>query len=132
MANIKNMAMAEEIIANKNIETKKTLFGLSTAFVYTPTGSRVKGYQNEYGLDKAPIIKDIINANEVSSSEIAIKAGKVATAPNGPIRLDIAASDDRKFAAIQMSRFEDFSYKPVSDVKIFLGEDVGAVLDALL
>lgn len=51
MPSLNNMEMAAAVAANKNIEIKKTFFGLKTQVIYTPTGSPVDCYRKEYAPD---------------------------------------------------------------------------------
>jgi hypothetical protein len=132
MANIKNMNMAKTLLADGKIEFTKSFFGLCTTATYKPTGSRLKGYQNEYSLDQAWAIKSIIGATPGKLSEETTKTSVITPSPNGPIRLEICMADDQSFAAIQMMRFEDFDYQPTSEVKTFEGDDVKALAKVLL
>ena len=96
MANINAFQMADIISADKNISVKKGFLGLSTKYVYIPTGSRIRGYIKEYSMATgeklhalldSPIeqIEDVINSFEESEM--------------GNYRLEMCVSDDKQFVA---------------------------------
>ena len=131
MTKIKNLQMAETVCNDMRIKITKSFFGLCTTATYKPTGTRIRGYQNEYSLDVTWAIKSIIGATPGKLSEETAKTSAITPSPNGPIRLDICMTDDQSFAAIQMLRFEDFDYQPTSEVRTFEGEDVKALAKIL-
>lgn len=57
--------------------------------------------------------------------------GKPAAGVNGNYRLEACLSDDRQFCAIQLFRFADFSYRPLSDARFYEGNDVERVAKLL-
>ena len=53
--------------------------------------------------------------------------GKPTPTPVGQYRLEVAAAEDGSFIALQLFRFVDFNYQPVTDTLFYIGADVAKV-----
>ncbi len=114
--------MAAAVSAYKNIAIKKSLF--STKAFYTPTGSPVKALVLEYSPSEGEKVERLLNmAPDKMAAEIEQK-GKPRTSPNGNFQLEVCLSDDRRFCALQLSRFADLCYHPLFEPRFFEGEVV--------
>ena len=54
--------------------------------------------------------------------EAIAKISDIKSSQIGGYRLQVAVSDDHQFAALQMFTFSDFQYRPMTDVKIYVGD----------
>jgi len=121
MANIKNMEMAAKLISLDNIELQKKFFGLSSKYVYTPTGSELKGEYREYKSEEERALMTIINGSIGETQELANGYLTDHAATLGALRLDVCTTADKQFAALQLFRYDQYIYKPLCEVKTFAG-----------
>lgn len=54
--------MADVIFSNDKISLKKSFMGFGTSVIYTPTGSKIKAFGEEYSQDAGNKIEAVINA----------------------------------------------------------------------
>ena len=64
MANIKNLAMASNVLAYPNIYVHKTLLGLHTDYIYQPTQSKLTAYTLEYNPTVGERVEKLLKAPE--------------------------------------------------------------------
>ena len=121
MANIKNLEMCDNVKNLPQIEIKKTCFGLSTQVIYRPTKSIVKAKQNEYSVENGARLEKILGADETTGMEM-LRTKSIKPSSMGNVRLDACISNDHQFAAVQLLRFTDFNYQPVTDVVVYEGK----------
>ena len=105
-----------------NIVIKKTLF--STKAVYKPTGSPVKAMVLEYSPSEGERVARLLNMPIDKMAADIEQNGKPVAGANGNFRLEVCISSDRQFCALQLSRYADFSYCPLSEPRFFEGEEV--------
>ena len=131
MANIKNLGMAEEILANPQISVRKSFFGLVTNYIYKPTGSKIKVVQKNYTPDAGDSIKHMLNLG-IEGLKKGLK-GKGLPEPIaiGNMQLNICYTEDLQFLAMQMEQFVDYLYKPTTDLVFAEGEDAQQILTAI-
>lgn len=127
MPSLNNMEMAAAVAANKNIEIKKTFFGLKTQVIYTPTGSPVDCYRKEYAPDAESSLGKMLDNTGEKLAEVAKNVADIKEVDMGNVRLEAALSRDHQFAALQIVKFTNFNYLPVSEVKFLEGADAAAV-----
>lgn len=127
MASLKNMEMAAAVATNQDIEIKKTLFGLKTQVVYTPTGSAVDCFRKEYAPDAESSLTKMLGCTEDKLAEMVKNVADIKEADMGNVRLEAAVSRDHQFAALQVLKFTNFNYLPVTEVKFLKGADAAAV-----
>ena len=118
------MEMAAAVAANKNIEIKKTFFGLKTQVIYTPTGSPVDCYRKEYAPDAESSLGKMLDNTGEKLAEAAKNVADIKEVDMGNVRLEAALSRDHQF---QIVKFTNFNYLPVSEVKFLEGADAAAV-----
>ena len=126
MANIKNLRMAKAICADSRINISKSMFGLRTNVTYVPTNSVVDVITPEYSASDGDKLKVVLE----SSAEKLIKAAadfRPQPTVNGNYMAEVCLSRDHAFCAVQLLRFVQLNYEPVTDLLIFEGEAARAV-----
>lgn len=126
MAKIYHLEMGAEVMALEDIEVKKTFFGMSLKLIYKPTQSIVKIKENEYSAEDGRKLENILNT-EPENVEEAIQKFPVSAIGMGNIKMEACISDDHQFAAIQLLAFKDFDYKPVTEMKVYIGKAAAAI-----
>ncbi len=127
MSNIKNLEMAAAISAYNNVIIQKTLFGLSQKVVYTPTGSRVRVRVFEYAPAEGEKMARLLSLPPEKIEAEMKTTGKPQSTDIGHYRLEACFSCDSQFCAIQLFRFGDFKYMPVTDTLFYEGSDAQIV-----
>ena len=128
MANVKSLEMAQEVFSHQHINVKKGFLGLSTTVTYQPTQSRISARQLEFSPIDGQKIQAVLGLTGDKLAEQVKETGRLSTVSNGNYRLDLAMSDDRKFAALQLFQFKQLGYEPVSRVFMLEGMDAESVL----
>lgn len=122
MSSLKSLDMAAAMSTYNNIVIKKTLF--STKAVYKPTGSPVKAMVLEYSPSEGERVARLLNMPLDKMAADIEQNGKPVAGANGNFRLEVCISSDRQFCALQLFRYADFSYCPLSEPRLFEGEEV--------
>ena len=120
--------MCDHVKNLPQIKFKKTCFGLSTQVVYLPTKSIVKAKQNEYSVENGTRLEKILKADEATAMEMLSKK-PLKPSSMGNMRLDACISNDHQFAAVQLLRFTDFNYQPVTNVVVYEGKTAEAIAE---
>lgn len=123
MKDISKMEMAKTVFGHPSIKVEKAFFGLKTKVTYTKTNCAVKGLCLEYTLDDGKKIIDFLNAEEGSIDDAVQKIGKLSTSDYGSLRLALCYSEDKRFAALQLYKYQNFSYITDGKVWIYEGDD---------
>lgn len=120
MAKITNMEMAKAIANNQHISIKKAFFGLQTKVVYEPTQSVVSTEQYDYTQENGDRMRRILAKADANSNidTLLSQIEGIEKAAMGPFRLEVCASADRHFLAVQPFGFSDFQYKPLADLLV--------------
>ena len=126
MAKINHIEMGAEVMALDNIEVKKGFMGWSVKLIYKPTHSIVKIKEKEYSAEDGRRLKSIL-ATEPENIEEAISKFPVSAIGMGNVKLQACISKDFQFAAVQLLSFQDFDYKPITDVCVYEGEAAKAI-----
>ena len=121
MSKINHLEMGKEVMSLKDIEVKKTFFGLSTKLIYKPTNSAVKVKEREYSSEDGRKLENILAA-EPNNVEMMLQKFPVSAISMGNMKLQACVSEDHQFVAIQILGFKDFDYKPLTGVKVFEGK----------
>lgn len=131
MANIKNLQMWNNICSDARIGIKKTMFGLFSTVIYTPTGSPVDAVQLEYSHADGNRMNQILST---SSEEMAELMAEFRPKPqlNGNYLAEVCHSRDGVFLAVRLYQFSQLNYVPVSDVLVFEGEQARTVREMFL
>lgn len=131
MANIKNLGMAEELLANPHISVRKSFFGMVTDHIYTPTGGKIKVVQKIYNPGDGDAVKRMLSLGAEGLKKELKGKGLPEPVNIGNIQLNICYSSDFQFVAMQMEKFVDFFYKPVTDLVVAEGDDARQILTAI-
>lgn len=129
MPSIKSLEMAATLSANDHIEIKKSLF--SQKAVYTPTSSPLNITIAEYSPADGERMAQLLRQPLSRLAEELKAKGCPSTTPVGQYRLEAAVSKDGQFAAVQLFRFNNFSYAAVSELLTAEGSDA-AIVSSLL
>lgn len=121
------MEMGVAVSAHKNIDIKKSFFGLKTEVVYVPTNSAVDCYRYEYSPEAEGNLRRLLGATDEKIAEEAKSVGRMKRVDMGNVRLEVAVSADHEFMALLVTKYVDFNYVPVSDVKIYEGAGAQAM-----
>lgn len=78
--------------------------------VYAPTGSTIKEYHLYYSPEYFDTLQHAIEANGVP------ECIPVAPVDNTTVRLDILMSEDKKFARLQLLKYENYIFHPATEV----------------
>jgi len=131
MINIKNLAMAEAVFANKDISTEKTFLGLNLKVIYKPTGSRVGAYELYYNYRDLGTLNQLFDKEPSALEKDLLKKKLETTKMSDNIRLEICLSWDKKFAGLQLLQYSDFFYKPISKPRFFENGDAEIIAGLL-
>jgi hypothetical protein len=129
MSSFKNMEMAAAVSAHEHINIKKSLF--STKVIYTPTQAVVRPVVLEYAPAEGERLQRLLTLSPDKMAAEMKYNGKPATAPIGQFRLEVCLSDDHQFCALQLFRFTDFRYHPVTDLQCYEGEDISTLVELI-
>lgn len=121
MANIKNLQMWNCICSDASIGIKKTMFGLFSTVIYTPTGSPVNAVQLEYSHADGNRLNHILSASPEEQAKL-MADFRPEPQLNGNYMAEVCHSRDGVFLAVRLYQFSQMNYVPVSDVAVFEGE----------
>lgn len=122
MANIKHLQMWNSICADARIGISKSLFGLRTTAVYTPTNSVIDARTVELSPADGEHIRRILSSPREDLAQL-IGSFRPKPVANGNYMAEVATSRDGAFAAVQLQQFIRMSYEPVTDVLVFEGNE---------
>lgn len=114
----------------KYIGIQKSFFGLCKTVVFRPTQSKVKGEMFYYNVSNSNLLTDIIKSKGQALERI-VHSAKLSQDFNGGLRLDCCFSDDYNFVAIQLFRYSDFMFLPVTQISYYFGEDAQLVMSSI-
>jgi len=121
MPSIKSLEMAGAVSSHENIIIKKSLF--STSAVYAPTHSKIKVMILDYQPAEGERLERLLNMPIDKMLEEIRHKGKPAAGAVGNFRLEVCLSADRQFCALQLFRFMELTYRPVTEPLFYEGED---------
>ena len=118
--------MATELLSNNHIQVVSSMLGLSKKLVYTPTRATVKVKKLNFNPEAVAHLQRVI---ESGSHELAaaVKACHAKRQEIGNIELDACISTDKQFVALQLLKFMDYTYQPISKVASYEGDDAQLV-----
>ncbi len=126
MANIIRMRMWESICNDARISIQKSLFGLRTTAIYTPTNSVIDANTFEYSQKDGAHIRQILDTPREKLSET-IGDFHPTTCDYGNYMAEVGISRDRTFLAVQLFQYQTLNYEAVSKVMVFEGRDAVTV-----
>lgn len=117
--------MADAVAKHEHINIKKSFFGLKETVVNNQTGSEVEVKQIEYTSDAGKQLEKLLKAEKVK--DILASIGTIEQRPMSNVRLDICVSKDRQFLALQLFNYYDLMFHPVTEPRIFEGQEAELV-----
>lgn len=120
MAKINHIEMGEDVMALNDVQVKKGFMGWSVKLIYKPTQSKIQIKEKEYTAEDGKKLQNILTAAP-AEVETAISKFPVSAISMGNFKLQACLSDDSQFAALQLLAYKDFSYKPVTEMKVYTG-----------
>jgi len=127
MSKIKNLGMAQAVIAHEHVQVNQTMFGMCEKAVYTPTGSRIKADKCYCTPEVGSRIEALANCPSDKLVAAVRNIGTVTPQEITGTLVEFCKSDDNRFVAIQEFRYGDFRYNPVSPAMFFEGPDAVTV-----
>ena len=127
MAKIKNLHMADAVISNNDIRVTSTFFGLGEKATYLPTGSRITARVYDYTASDGERMASLLSKGIDEIAQFVKNGNIVATVPIGNVRVEARVTVDNQFLMVQLLRFIDFDYRPMTDVQVFVGSDAEVV-----
>ena len=115
--------MADAVIGNNDIQITSTFFGLGEKATYLPTGSRINVRVYDYTSSDGEQMASLLSKSIDEIAQIVKNGNLVGNVPIGNVRAETCVSADHKFLMVQLLRFIDFDYRPMSDVQVFVGPD---------
>ena len=131
MTNFNNLEMGEAISMHPHIIIKKSFFGLRKQLVYQLTQSPIDIIINDYSAENGALIEKVLMSPKDKLEKTAQSVGKVQKSAIANMRLEVCLSRDHQFAALQLFRFVDFKYQPLTDVHCFEGKNAALVAQVL-
>ena len=125
MAKINHLEMTENLMALNDIEVKKGFMGWSIKLIYKPTNSVLKVKEQEYTVEDGKKLASILSSAH-ENVEAAISKFPVSAVGMGNMKLEACISQDGQFVAAQLLSFKDFSYQPVTEMKVYTGKTAEA------
>ncbi len=126
MASINKLEMMKSPALSELFQIKKGFLGFGSKVTYIPTGSGVTANVYEYSLADGETLERTLRMDKGQMVD-KLKSAGMTPQHMGNARLEVLKTDDGAFLAMQLFRFTDFSFKPVSDVITLEGEYAEAV-----
>ena len=121
MSRFYSIGMAEAVSQHTDLEIKKSFFGLFKSVYYLPTHSKVQSYEFYYDRLAKDDLDTVLNVADDKLAE-STKHVKLSDVPNGNLKVELCLSQDRQFAAVRLYQFQNFLYRPLSEIRYFEGE----------
>ena len=118
MTTFNKLQMAHTICSDLRVSKRKSFFGLSATLTYNATHSIIDARQIELTQPEGDHLSRLMNAG----SDTMLKAAsstKLKPIVNGNYRLDACISRDHQFVALQLLKYMQLNYEPVTDIMIF-------------
>lgn len=124
--------MDDSLHNQSNISVKKTFFGLKETLFFNPTKSRIDGGDLELDPDNGDKIKELLELPDDTICQLTSKMDHLLPAENGMYDLSYCYSQDHKFAALQLTKYMSFEYRPVTAIRFVENETAESLLKILL
>ncbi len=126
MTTFKKLQMANTICADSRVDIRKSFFGLCTTLTYKPTQSIIDARQIELKPSDGNLLSQLMN-DGIDALLKATSNLKLSPIVNGNYRLDVCISRDHQFVALQLMKYMQLNYEPVTDIMIFEHDDAQRV-----
>lgn len=131
MASFNNLEMAPVVAAHPNIEVHKGFLGFCTKVYYRPTQSLVDCLRNYYTVLSGNSLHQFLIKFEQDPSCAEHETLKMESDPNGHYCLEMCVARDGSFFALQLFRYGELEYCPVTDIKIYEGQKAEMLMKVL-
>lgn len=127
-----NVEMDSALHHNSRLDVKRTFFNLIETIFYSPSHSKIEGEDLELDAETGEKIKELLELPDDSVYERSMKMNKVSTVENGMYNLSVYYSEDHQFAALQLTKYLSFEYRPVTAIRFLENETAESLLGILL
>lgn len=131
MANITKLEMASALAARNDIKITKSFFGLCNSAIYIPTNSKLTAFKHSYAPEQLPLIERLLSASTDRLASM-VSDFHLEQTQVGNVRLEGCVSQDKSFVAVQILRYQDYLYHPVSAPVFYQGDAARLIAQALL
>ena len=123
MASLKNMEMASVVASHPHIFVKHGFLGLYSKVYYRPTLAEVDCIRNYYTISSGNAIHQFLLKFQNDPSCAEHTHLKLDFDPNGNYCMELCVARDGSFCAVQLFRYGELEYVPVTEVKIYEGRE---------
>lgn len=123
MASLKNMEMASVVTSHPHIFVKHGFLGLYSKVYYRPTLAEVDCIRNYYTVSSGNAIHQFLLKFQNDPSCAEHTHLKLDFDPNGNYCMELCVARDGSFCAVQLFRYGELEYVPVTEVKIYEGRE---------
>ena len=123
MASLKNMEMASVVASHPHIFVKHGFLGLYSKVYYRPTLAEVDCIRNYYTVSSGNDIHQFLLKFQNDPSCAEHTHLKLDFDPNGNYCMELCVARDGSFCAVQLFRYGELEYVPVTEVKIYEGRE---------
>lgn len=118
MSTLNKLQMAHTICKDARVDTRKSFLGLCTTLTYNPTQSIIDARQIELTPSEGDQLSRLMNdgRDPLLKAAASIKLHPIV---NGNYKLDVCVSRDHQFVALQLLKYMQLNYEPVTDIMIF-------------
>ena len=96
--------------------------GLFRRWYYKPTQSAVSKKEYYYAADDFQQLKTALEQGKIDN------LGKMQRQPDGNVKLVVVSTNDKKFAATQVHRYQPFEFRPESEIFVMKEAEAQAFL----
>lgn len=115
-----------------NAFVKKPFPDLKEIVFNNPAKSKISGGNLELDSDEGGKIKELLELPDETICEMASKMNPLSPVENGMYNLSFCYSQDHKFAALQLTKYMSFEYRPVTAIRFVENETAESLLRILL
>ena len=123
MASLKNMEMASVVASHPHIFVKHGFLGLYSKVYYRPTLAEVDCIRNYYTVSSGNAIHQFLLKFQNDPSCAEHTHLKLDFDPNGNYCMELCVARDGSFCVVQLFRYGELEYVPVTEVKIYEGRE---------
>ena len=131
MASFKNMEMASIVASHPHIFVKHGFFDLFTRVYYRPTLAKVDCFRNYYTVSSGNAIHQFLLKFQSDPAGAGHTQLKLDFDPNGNYCMELCVASDDSFCAVQLFRYGELEYVPVTEVRIYEGREAELLVGVL-
>ncbi len=119
--------MGATILSHADISVQRSFFGMRQSAVYQPTQSAVKAERYEFSPEAGAKVEKLLKCTPEQLEQERRSGTKIEKTQLGNVLLEACVSDDKQFAALQLFRYGNLKYNPVTDVQIYEGDNAALI-----